>query len=153
MKRGEVYYIHRDNNFNSTGSEMQSGRPAIIVSTNLLNTSSPVVEIVYLTTQPKSDMHTHISIHSTLRESTALCEQITSVSTSRLGNYMCTLTDEEMQLIDCALAVGLGLTFDTEPAETEEYEDDCSCNEEIIRVTAERDCYKQMLENLIGVRR
>ena len=106
MKRGEIYYIERASQF---GSEQIAGRPAIIVSNDRCNLNSEVVEIVYLTTQPKTDLATHVIIRSTGVPSTVLCEQITSVSTNRIGNYVGTCTEVEMELIDQALAISLDI--------------------------------------------
>lgn len=91
--RGDIYYIEP---YQTEGSEQRAGRPAIIVSNDMANKYSPVVEVVYLTTQPKLDMPTHVTIRSAARESTALCEQITSVSKSRIGDYVSTLTEDEL---------------------------------------------------------
>lgn len=82
MKRGEVYYIKHGGV--QTGSEMYSGRPGIIVSDNHLNNTSTVVEVVYLTTRPKTDLPTHTVITSCPQVSTSLCEQISSVAISRI---------------------------------------------------------------------
>ncbi len=106
VKRGEVWYVEKGY---SVGSEQQSGRPAIIVSNDKNNTYSATVEVVYLTTQPKQDLPTHVTIRSLNRISTALCEQITTVSMERLGNYCGTLTDQEMGEIDAAIKTSLGL--------------------------------------------
>ncbi len=80
--RGDMYYVDSDRG--GTGSEQKSGRPAIIVSNNVGNSHSPIVEVVYLTTQPKSDLPTHVVIASAPQVSTALCEQVTTVSKERL---------------------------------------------------------------------
>lgn len=73
--------------------------------------------MVYLTTQPKNDLPTHVIIRSTGRDSIALCEQITSVSKERFGNYICTLTSDEQQRVDIALLISLAISG--EKAETE----------------------------------
>lgn len=104
--RGEIYYIKRGP---SVGSEQQAGRPAIIVSNDQGNTYSGTAEIVYLTTAPKTDLPTHVTIRSTLKQSTALCEQIQTVDGSRIGDYIATCTDQEMSLIDAALMISLGI--------------------------------------------
>ena len=84
IKRGDIWYVRKDN---YTGCEQAAGRPAIIVSNEKNNASSETVEVVYLTTQPKKDLPTHVLIRSSERESTAICEQITTVSVDRLlGN-------------------------------------------------------------------
>lgn len=54
-------------------------------------------------------MPTHVRITSAPRESIALCEQINSVDTERIGNYCGHLTDKEMSEVDRALAVSLGI--------------------------------------------
>ena len=120
MKRGEIYYIQ--NNWQEIGSEQRAGRPAVIVSNN--NNNSEVVEIVYLTTKPKADLPTHVLTRSAAQPSTILCEQIYSVSTQRLGEYVGTLTGKELQELDIALAISLGIDLGTvqimrEPTEEE----------------------------------
>ncbi len=109
MKRGEIYYIQ--SNYQETGSEQRAGRPAVIVSGNLINNNSEVVEVVYLTTRPKTDLNTHVLTRSAVQPSTILCEQIYSVSKQRIDQYVGTLTEKEMQEVDIALAISLGLDF------------------------------------------
>lgn len=109
MKRGDIYYIERYNSDN-TGSEQWPGRPAIIVSNDRNNANSTVLEVVYLTTQPKHDLPTHVTIRSADRESIALCEQVTPVALERFGTYKGHVTGKEMENIDIALAISLGLT-------------------------------------------
>lgn len=107
LRRGEIYYV--EPSYPTTGSEQRSGRPAIIVSNNLNNEHSNVVEVVYMTTQPKKDLPTHVQIRSTGRFSMALCEQIHTVDIQRLGTYCGVCSEQEMQSIDIALMVSLGL--------------------------------------------
>lgn len=104
--RGEIFYVFRGT---SLGSEQQAGRPAVIVSNNTGNTYSDIVEVVYLTTQPKNDLPTHVTIRSANKTSTALCEQISTVDISRIGDYINTCTAQEMEAIDRALMISLGL--------------------------------------------
>ena len=59
IKRGDIFYVSKGSN-GQTGSEQYPDRPALIVSNNANNASSGVVEIVYLTTQPKIDLPTHV---------------------------------------------------------------------------------------------
>lgn len=106
VKRGDIYYI---DSIYSTGSEQRGGRPAIIVSNEKNNQHSATVEIVYLTTQPKNDLPTHVTIRSVSRESTALCEQITTVSTDRIGAYKGHVTDAEMLNLEVAMLISLDL--------------------------------------------
>lgn len=107
IKRGDIYYVEK---YPTSGSEQQPGRPAIIVSNDKCNENSDVFEVVYLTTQPKNDLPTHVTIRSATKISTALCEQISSVCYGRLGNYIGSATDDELALIDIALMTSLGLS-------------------------------------------
>lgn len=107
IKRGDIFYVERDEP--EIGSEQRAGRPAIIVSNNAQNSTSDVVQVVYLTTKPKTDLPTHVTIRSTNMVSIALCEQITPVDISRLGDWKCSCTESEMAAIDAALATSLAL--------------------------------------------
>lgn len=104
--RGDIFYIQ--NTGYNVGSEQNSGRPAIIVSNNVGNEHAPVVSVVYLTTQPKKPLPTHVTVICK-QESTALCEQIYTVAKERLGDFIRTASDEEMRQIDIALATSLGI--------------------------------------------
>lgn len=106
IRRGDILYVESGY---STGSEQRPGRPAIVVSNDKNNEYSPTVEVVYLTTQPKRDLPTHVLIHSLNRESIALCEQITAVSKERIGTYRGSVTADEMKAIESALRVSLGI--------------------------------------------
>ena len=106
INRGDIFYV---NPSETVGSEQRSGRPAIIVSNPLCNEHSPVVEVVYLTCQYKKPMPTHVRIESAGKRSTALCEQISSVDVSRLGDFKGHLTDREMAQVDVALMASLDL--------------------------------------------
>lgn len=112
IKRGDIYYVSRSE---TIGAEQRSGRPAIIVSNPECNEHSPVVEVVYLTSQNKKHLPTHVRIESAGRRSTALCEQITSVDVSRLGDYKGHLTDSEAEQVDIALMKSLGIQSYTRP--------------------------------------
>lgn len=107
IRRGEIYYI--SSNFQSFGSEQTGCRPGIIVSNDTGNKYSSLVEVVYLTTKPKADLPTHVMINSAKRPSTALCEQVTTVSKDRITEYLSQCTDAELKRIDEALMISLNL--------------------------------------------
>ena len=106
IKRGDIYYIER---FQTTGSEQYPGRPAVIVSNNENNRHSATVEVVYLTTQPKENLPTHARVNSCVRDSIAICEQITTVALERVGDYKGHVTDYEMAEIEAAMLASLDL--------------------------------------------
>ena len=113
--RGDIFYIQK--NGSTCGSEMFAERPGIIVSNDIGNTHSNIVEVVYLTAQKKKLLPTHVSIMCKV-PSTAMCEQIVTVSSDRLGTYVRTCTAEEMEALDKALKISLGLNTDPDPAAT-----------------------------------
>lgn len=106
IKRGDIWYVSRDT---YAGSEQASGRPAVIVSNQKNDENSETVEVVYLTTQPKKDLPTHVAIYSAERKSIVLCEQITTVSVERLMGYKGHLTAAEMTNVEIALLISLEL--------------------------------------------
>lgn len=106
FKRGEIYYICLRPVF---GSEQQAGRPAIIVSNDMNNTYGNTIEVIYLTTQAKKDLPTHVTIRSAQKVSTALCEQVHTVDIDRISDYVADCTEQEMQAIDAALMISLGI--------------------------------------------
>lgn len=107
IKRGDIFYINRT--YQEQGSEQQAGRPGIIVSNDKNNANSPTFEVVFLTTKEKSELPTHIGIRSAPRDSTALCEQIHTVSIDRIGQFIAHCTASEMAMIDCALMISVGV--------------------------------------------
>lgn len=108
IARGEIYYIKA---FPTVGHEQRSGRPAVIVSNNENNAHSEVFEICYLTLKEKKDLPTHIFIdRGHCINSTILCEQVTSVSIDKIGDYVCRLSEEIMEKVDRALAISLGIS-------------------------------------------
>lgn len=106
MKRGEIYYIHMRP---TVGAEINKARPGVIVSNDALNQTSDVVEVVYLTTQPKKALPTHTVIDATGVESTVLCEQIDTVSIQLVGDYCGACSEEEMAAIEHGLLASLDL--------------------------------------------
>ena len=150
FNRGDVYYINPAENQKPIGHEIRSGRPAIIVSNNKNNAFSQTLEVVYLTTQSKSKLPTHCQIYATNRISTALCEQVTTVSVERVGDFLGACNDFEMRKIDRCIKVSLGLSGKEEVTDEDSLEKDHRFpTEDLIKVTAERDIYKQMYENLL----
>lgn len=152
MKRGEIYYISRSLTYSNIGSEQDAGRPAIIVSNNKNNENSEVIEVVFLTTQDKPELPTHVPIRSSRKPSTALCEQVNSISVERVGDYIGEATEAEMEDIDIALLISLGLDIPVEnnsvPAVVECIrEDDLKKR---IALEAERDTYKRLYEDLLN---
>lgn len=146
-RRGDVYYIN--NNRGQRGNEIRKDRPAVVVSANFLNKHSGDVVVVFLTSQPKKDMSTHVTIRTTGRVSEALCEQPTTVSVERLNNRIGSVTDREMQQIDIALQIALKLDAGADTKGYVENQSGGASREQMIRLEAERDTYKKLYEDMI----
>lgn len=112
INRGEIYWIAPGDFERGGENTIRSDRPAIIVSNEEINKSNYTYVVVFLTTRPKRDEKTHITIRSSSRTSTALCEQITTVSAEQIGSYIGTCTPEEMDAVDrgCMIAMGIDET-------------------------------------------
>lgn len=152
FERGNIYYIN-NNNSPIVGSEQASGRPAIVVSNDKNNNHSSVLEVVYLTTQPKTYLPTHVKITSSSKPSTALCEQVYSISVDRVGDWCGECTADEMEQIDAALIISLGLTPpQNAKAEIKEEEEPSVYHFDpalITKLETERDIYKNLYEQLL----
>lgn len=148
IKRGDIYYI-RDTR-QSIGSEQRADRPAVIISNNENNRHSTVYEVVYMTTQPKTDLPTHFITKSALRPSTVLCEQISSVYEDRIGEWIGTLTPDEMKTLDQCLAISVGIKAEPEK-ETESLRQQLT-EAEARQQAAEKQAatYKEMYEFLLS---
>ena len=110
--RGSVYYI-RSTRYKEVGCEEKSGRPAVIVSNNANNNSDlGVVEVCYMTLRDKKNLPTRVNINEgPCYNSTVLCEQITTVSIDRLGDFIAVLNDEDMARVEKAIRYSLELPY------------------------------------------
>lgn len=136
-KRGDIFYIFNSKCY-ATDPSNTEGRPAIIVSSDKLNEHADVVEVVYLTTKEKRPMPTHAEV---LRKipSTALCETIYTVNKDRLGDFVRTCTDKEMDGVNAGILCSLGIAApmdESEPANRS--------------ITVERTLYKHLYEDLLN---
>lgn len=90
-----------------------------------------------MTTKPKTDLPTHVYIESALRPSTLLCEQISTVSEERIGEWIGELTESEVQDLDIALAVSLGMKCGQGQLDTDTLEHLNNLQAELDRTKAE----------------
>lgn len=154
IMRGDVFYVHIAD---SIGEEQSKARPGVIVSNDANNKNSGVVEVVYLTTKSKKELPTHVNTLATGIQSTVLCEQITSVSVNRLGDYLCRISSEDMKKIDHAMLVSLGIDRRSADKDTKTPESTTVVNisntsdlVESALAVAERDIYKRLYEELLS---
>lgn len=113
FRRGQVWYVRDGESF---GHEEAIGRPALIVSSDMGVSTSPVLQVCYLTTKPRS-IGTAVEILNRGRRSWVLCEQIMTVDKRRLGEKMCDITEAEMLKVDLGLRTVFGLS--SKPSESD----------------------------------
>ena len=145
IHRGDVFYITKTPTY---GAETEAGRPAIVVSNDVNNCNSNVMEVVYLTTKYKTPQPTHVTITTTGVTSTVLCEQITSVDISRFSDYIGRCSDEDMADIDNALRCSLALN-DSDTSEDTTIIVRQDNDHAFAKVMIERDMYKTLYEQLL----
>lgn len=108
--RGDVVHV-RSARSRSTGNEMWSDRPAVIVSNNVLNRGGGVVQVVYLTSsRARETMPTHVLLGDVTEQgisSVAVCNQVTNVDASRLGEVLGHVDPSLMREVNDAIAFAL----------------------------------------------
>ena len=108
--RGDIYYA----DLNPTvGSEQGGVRPLIILQNNVGNRYSPTVIAAAITAKPKKPLPTHAAIgHACgrLKESFVLLEQIRTIDRTRLQEWVGRLGQQEMEEINQALSISVGLS-------------------------------------------
>ncbi|MDM0587727.1 type II toxin-antitoxin system PemK/MazF family toxin [Clostridium perfringens] len=123
--KGDIWYV----NLPSNGDNIQSGvRPAIIVSNNIANKFSPVIQVVALTTKmakAKIPTHVHLRVNENFgikQDSIALCEQIISINKKNLVDKIGLLDEKNLRRIDEAMSLQLQIerNIETKPVHTEE---------------------------------
>ena len=101
------------------------GRPVIIISNNACNRFSPAITVIPLTTADKKPLPTHVKIlMEDSKISTALCEQLRTIPTELLEDYIGTLDDTKLTEIEGAILITLGfkqseIQKEIEPATSE----------------------------------
>ena len=139
--RGDIFYITQGS---YVGSEQKSGRPGIIVSNDLANKHSPNVEVVFLTSQEKKALPTHVEVIARV-PSIALCENIQTVSKERLSDFIRSCTTSEMKAVDNALLCSLGIEAPSVVGGTQETE----VSKNVPEAEVERNLYKALYEHLL----
>lgn len=102
-KIGDVYYMHFDGN----GCEQNGWRPGLVFQNNVGNSHSPnIIALPFTTAIKKKTQPTHVVIsanNSGLKfDSMVLCENPERMSKSKIGQYITTLSDEDMAKVAAA---------------------------------------------------
>ena len=166
IRRGDIFYISGGKTYAGYGKQSECGRPAIIVSNDLMNKTADYVEVVYLTTQEKKDLPTHSEIICK-QKSTAMCETIYTVNKDRVGDYVKSLTSAEIAALNECLMNSIGLSYmvdfaepiDRDYADLQDEIDTLRSQNSKLKaalekhsdssVVVERDLYKRLYEQLL----
>lgn len=109
--RGAIFYADLDLGI---GSEQRGFRPVIVLQNNVGNNYSPTTMIAPITTKRYKGKRqpTHVGIKQLRKlrpNSIILLEQIRTVDKSRLKGFICMLNEKEMEDVDKAICISLGL--------------------------------------------
>lgn len=121
IRRGDIYRVRLD-----TGwvSEQGATRPALVISSNIGNRTSPTVIVAYMTTKDHEIGVQYGPTKATGIPSYVCCEQIATVSKQRItGGIMGSLTPNEMKEVEDKLDEALDLGYmDDAPIKEKERE-------------------------------
>ncbi|MEE0060741.1 MAG: type II toxin-antitoxin system PemK/MazF family toxin [Acutalibacteraceae bacterium] len=92
--QGEIVYIPPKEGVSK--NLVNRDRPAIVISRNSIAEKANFISVVYLTSQEKNDMGSHVELFVNGQRSIALCEQITSIPKDEVGKSLGKLRKGDM---------------------------------------------------------
>lgn len=110
-KKGDIIFVKNEGYQAVIG--IQSGnRPYLVVSNNVFNQYSPVLNCVPLTTKTAKKSPVHLILDKNVglpHDSVVLCEQLQIISKSSITNVICTLPNKLIEQINKLIEFQLAL--------------------------------------------
>lgn len=106
IQRGEIYYADLCYAF---GSEQSGLRPVVVIQNDYGNRYSPTTIIAPITTKKKGHMPTHVFHKHNGTTEVILLEQVRTISCTRLVSRYGQMSKADMDKVDEALKISLGL--------------------------------------------
>lgn len=110
VRKGQLYYVDLGT---GVGSEQNGTRPCLIIQNDKGNKHSPTTIIAIGTTKKqKSHLPTHYWLSGdcgTPKDTMIECEQVRVIDKARLGDYIGTINNKDMQEINKCLKVSFEL--------------------------------------------
>ena len=110
-RRGDIYLVDLGKHY---GSEQGGCRPVLLIQNNVGNYYGPTLIVAPITSRynKKANQPTHfalVGVENLTSPSMVLAEQILTIDKSRVIKYLGKVSEEQMQNIDKAIMVSLGL--------------------------------------------
>jgi mRNA interferase MazF len=106
-RRGDVYWVNLDP---TIGTEVKKTRPAVILSNNAQNEAGQRVLAAPVTSNTSRLYSFEALITASGRSAKAMLDQVRCLDQPRLGQYICTVSKDEMKSLERALRVAFDLT-------------------------------------------
>ncbi|MBS7037357.1 MAG: type II toxin-antitoxin system PemK/MazF family toxin [Ligilactobacillus ruminis] len=114
VRRGDIFYADLSP---VVGSEQGGLRPVVVIQNNIGNRFSPTVIVAAITSKiSKPKMPTHVAVKASEpgkrgleKDSVILLEQLRTIDKQRLRDKICCLSKKNLDDVDHALQISVGL--------------------------------------------